>query len=87
MNSTQVAQIARGKTQRFWWARMLEATGCPNPNRLLIGEARKYAGRYLRSFRNMMQRAKQQGYAIERTAGARGGEWGATYYAKKEQHT
>lgn len=80
MKKLDVSQlkIARGCMQSSWWWRMRNAE-CPSATRELKGRAKRYGDRYAASFANMMQRAQRAGFIIERVAGPRGGEWGATY--------
>lgn len=74
-----MARIARGDWQRQLWADLLAGRTVPSPQSQLKGRAGLYTGTYMRSFYNMLQRAEERGYRIERTPGAKGGEWSATY--------
>ena len=74
-----MAQVARGEWQRELWEQLLAGRTISSPSRMLSGRAAAYTGKYMDSFANMLQRAQEHGYQIERTPGTKGGEWSATY--------
>lgn len=73
--------IARGRAQQYYWGLMTGANGCPSMRKLVIGRARRYLDLYEQGFRRMIDRAKREGWEVERVPGPRGGEWGAIYKA------
>lgn len=84
MNTTQTT-IARGTWQMGLWRALLAGQEICNPVRSLRGRAKSYAGRYDNSFHAMLQRARDAGFVIERTAGPHGGQWSATYRLVREE--
>lgn len=76
--------LTLGSWQKEMMESMMREHGCPSPTRVLHGRAKSYMGHYVRSFNNLLDKMRAAGYSIERTPGVRGGEWGATYKAKKQ---
>jgi hypothetical protein len=70
--------IPRGYLQEQIWARLMQ------------GEAVRYPGdrlpSYRSSFANLIKRARAAGYVVERTPGARGGEWSGTYRVMGDEY-
>lgn len=74
-------RIARGAWQREIWAEMCTEFGADNPLRFLRGRAARELPNYQQSLANMLARAVESGYVVEKTLGPRGGSWSAVYRA------
>lgn len=69
----------RGSWQLQIARNLLSGDAMCNPLRSLRGAARRYSGRYARSFAAVLAAIEAAGYTVVRTPGPRGGEWSATY--------
>lgn len=76
--------LAKGSWQRWCLKQMRTPEGCPSPTRNLRGSARRYSGKYLRSFENLIRRLELAGIKVVRVSGPRGGEYGARYFIEEE---
>jgi len=75
--------IARGSWQQEILHALDRGEEIWNPVSALRGLAKSYAGRYQRSFDALLQRMESAGYEVEKTLGPRGGDYGATYSARR----
>lgn len=74
-------RIARGRMQSLWYNDLSHGYVVTNPVASLRGKAKTYSPRYYRSFINLLDRMRENGYHIVRCPGIRGGEYSACYAA------
>lgn len=75
-----MARLARSRQQQDMLAGLEEGLCIQSPAHGLRGRSKDYKARYEASFRNFIERLRQNGYRLMMLPGPRGG-WGSAHWA------